>query len=199
MSAATTTAQPRLKQLYKDSIVAKTMAEFKLENSHQVPVLKKIVVNAGLGKYLDNQKLKPEVRDQFLSNFATITGQRAILIKARKAVANFKVREGNPSAVMVTIRRERMWHFLDRLINLAIPRIKDFRGVKETAFDQGGSYSIGLTEQAVWPEISMVNSTITHGMHITMVFENSNPKMSRFVLGQMGMPFVLPEEKKSKK
>ena len=196
---ATTKANPRLQQLYKDSIGAKTMTEFKLENAHQVPVLKKIVVNAGLGKYLDNQKLKPEVRDQFLKNFATISGQRAILIKARKAVANFKVREGNPSAVMVTMRRERMWHFLDRLINLAIPRIKDFRGVKDTAFDQGGSYSFGLTEQAVWPEINMSNSTITHGMHITMVFENSNAKMSRFVLGELGMPFVQPEEKKVKK
>jgi large subunit ribosomal protein L5 len=121
------------------------------------------------------------------------------MIIAKKAVAQFRVREGMPSAFMVTLRRDRMWHFTDRLINLAIPRIKDFRGVKEKSFDMGGSYSMGLTEQAVWPEINMANATITHGMHITFVFENSNPKMSRFVLSELGMPFVKPEERKQKK
>ncbi|MFZ9880627.1 MAG: 50S ribosomal protein L5 [Phycisphaerales bacterium] len=192
------TNYPRLQQAYKDAVLEKTMKEFGLENVHQAPKLAKIVVNAGIGKYLDNAKLKPEVRDQFIANFRTITGQKPIMIKAKKAVAQFRVREGMPSAFMVTLRRDRMWHFMDRLINLAIPRIKDFRGVKDKSFDKGGSYSMGLTEQAVWPEINMANATITHGMHITFVFENSNPKMSRYVLAELGMPFVKPEEKKKK-
>ena len=158
----------------------------------------KIVVNAGIGKYLDNGKIKPEVRDQFIGNFRTITGQNPVMIKAKKAVSQFRVREGMPSAFMVTMRRDGMWHFMDRLINLAIPRIKDFRGVKDKSFDKGGSYSFGLTEQAVFPEINMANATITHGMHITFVFENSNPKMSRFILSELGMPFVKPEERSKK-
>ncbi|MFM7052113.1 MAG: 50S ribosomal protein L5 [Planctomycetota bacterium] len=199
MPHKTRTNYPRLQQAYKDVVLGKAIQEFGLKNLHEAPRLTKIVVNAGIGKYLDNAKLKPEVRDQFIANFRTITGQRPIMIKAKKAVAQFRVREGMPSAFMVTLRRDRMWHFMDRLINLAIPRIKDFRGVKDKSFDKGGSYSMGLTEQAVWPEINMANATITHGMHITFVFENSNPKMSRYVLAELGMPFVKPEEKKQKK
>ena len=190
---------PRLQQAYIDAVGPKALQEFGLENVHQLPRLTKIVVNAGIGKYLANAKLKPEDRDQFINNFATITGQKPIMIKAKKAVAQFRVREGMPSAFMVTLRRDRMWHFMDRLINLAIPRIKDFRGVKDKSFDKGGSYSFGLTEQAVFPEINMANATITHGMHITFVFENSDPKMSRFVLSELGMPFVKPEERQKKK
>jgi len=190
---------PRLQQAFIDSVGPKALAEFGLANKHQLPKLTKIVVNAGIGKYLDNAKLKPEVRDQFIKNFSTITGQKPIMLKPKKAVAQFRVREGMPSAFMVTLRRDHMWHFMDRLINLAIPRIKDFRGVKDKSFDKGGSYSFGLTEQAVWPEINMANATITHGMHITFVFENSNPKLSRFILAELGMPFVKPEERKAKK
>ncbi|MBI1304619.1 MAG: 50S ribosomal protein L5 [Phycisphaera sp.] len=189
---------PRLQQAYLDTVGPKVMSEFGLKNPHELPKLTKIVVNAGIGKYLDNAKLKPEVRDQFINNFATITGQKPIMIKAKKAVAQFRVREGMPSAFMVTLRRDRMWHFMDRLINLAIPRIKDFRGVKDKSFDKGGSYSFGLTEQAVFPEINMANATITHGMHITFVFENSDPKKSRYLLAELGMPFVKPEERSRK-
>ncbi len=189
---------PRLQQAYIDTVGPKALQEFGLDNVHQLPRLTKIVVNAGIGKYLDNAKLKPEVRDQFMANFATITGQKAIMLKAKKAVAQFRVREGMPSAFMVTLRRDRMWHFMDRLINLAIPRIKDFRGVKDKSFDKGGSYSMGLTEQAVWPEINMANVNFSHGMHVNIVFENSDPKMSRFVLAELGMPFVRPEENSKK-
>jgi large subunit ribosomal protein L5 len=120
------------------------------------------------------------------------------MIKAKKVVSNFKVREGSPSAFMVTLRRDRMWGFLDRLINLAIPRIKDFRGVSDKSFDRGGSWAMGLTEQAVWPEINMANVNFSHGMHVNIVFENSDPKMSRFVLAELGMPFVRPEENSKK-
>ena len=116
-----------------------------------------------------------------------------VVVLARQSVANFKVREGAPSAVMVTLRGQRMWHFLDRLINLAIPRIKDFRGVKINSFDAAGNYSMGLNEQAVWPEINIARVTFNHGMHINFVFEGSDPDKSRFVLREMGMPFVKPE------
>jgi large subunit ribosomal protein L5 len=163
-------------------------------NRHQVPRLVKIVVNAGVGRFLENQKLKPEVRDTVVDTLSTITGQKPVQILARKSVSNFKVREGAPSAFMVTIRRERMWHFLDRLINLAVPRIRDFRGLKDTSFDQSGTYSMGLNEQAVWPEINMGNVNFTHGMHINLVFENSNPAMSKFALQELGMPFVRKED-----
>jgi large subunit ribosomal protein L5 len=193
MVAQTERKHPRLQKMYRDTVMAKVMKEFGLKNVNQCPKITKVVVNVGVGKQLENQQLKPEYRDAVISTLATITGQKPIMIMARKSVANFKVREGAPSSFMVTIRRDRMWNFLDRLMNLAIPRIKDFRGVKDNAFDKGGSYSLGLTEQAVWPEINMANVNHLHGMHINVVFENSDPKMSRFVLQELGMPFVKPE------
>ena len=184
---------PRLKQLYRETVAPRLMKEFDLKNAHQLPRMSKIIVNAGVGRFLENQKLKPEIRDTVFGTLSTITGQRPILIKAVKSVSNFKVRAGSPSAVMVTMRRDRMWHFFDRLVNLAIPRIKDFRGLKDTSFDSAGNYSLGLTEQAVWPEINMAKVTFTHGMHVNIVFQRSNPEMSRFLLSELGMPFFRPE------
>lgn len=182
--------KPRLQALYRDTIAPKVLEEYGLRNVHQLPRLSKVIVNCGVGRFLENQKLKPEIRDSVLSTLTTITGQKPVIVSARKSVSNFKVREGAPSSVMVTLRRDRMWHFLDRLINLAVPRIKDFRGLKDTSFDRSGGYSIGLTEQAVWPEINMANVSFTHGMNINLVFERSNPTMSKFVLKELGMPFV---------
>jgi len=184
---------PRLQQRYREEIIPAVMQEFKLVNAHQVPTLAKIMVNTGVGKQLENQKLKPEYRDAVIDTYMKITGQKPVMVKARKSVANFKVREGAPSAFMVTLRGDRMWHFLDRLINLAIPRIKDFRGVSDKAFDKGGSWAFGLSEQAVWPEINMASVVYTHGMNINLVFEGSTPAMSRFVLDRLGMPFIRPE------
>jgi len=184
---------PRLEQRFRDEVVPAVMEEFKFTNVHQVPVLSKIMVNTGVGKQLENQKLKPEYRDAVIDTYLKITGQKPVMVKARKSVANFKVREGAPSAFMVTLRGDRMWHFLDRLINLAIPRIKDFRGVSDKAFDKGGSWAFGLSEQAVWPEINMASVTHSHGMNINLVFENSTPAVSRFMLDRLGMPFVRPE------
>ncbi|MHC4991185.1 MAG: 50S ribosomal protein L5 [Planctomycetota bacterium] len=186
--------KPRLQAHFEETVAPKVMQEFGLRSKHQLPRLSKAIVNCGIGRYLENQKLKPEIRDTVFQTLSTITGQRPILIKARRSVSNFKVREGAPSAIMVTVRSDRMWHFLDRLINLAIPRIRDFRGLNVKSFDQAGNYSMGLTEQAVWPEINMANVSFTHGMHLNLVFENSNPKMSRFVLDELGMPFTRPEE-----
>lgn len=186
----------RLQKHFKDEVTPKLMKEFGLTNVNQVPVIEKVIVNSGVGKVLENQKLKPEIRDTVVDTYVRITGQRPIMRIAKKSVSNFKVREGAPSGFMVTLRRERMWSFLDRLMNLAIPRIKDFRGVNDRSFDKGGSWSFGLSEQAVWPEINMANVNFTHGMNITIVFRKSDPKMSRFALAEMGMPFQKPEDRR---
>lgn len=183
----------RLKALYEEQVIPKLREQFGIGNVNAMPRIAKVIVNCGVGRFLENQKLKGDVRDTVISTLTTISGQKPVEVIARRSVANFKVREGAPSAFMVTMRRERMWSFLDRLINLAIPRIKDFRGVKPTSFDRAGTYSMGLTEQAVWPEINMANVTFTHGMHINVVFENSTPELSRFVLSELGMPFVRAE------
>ena len=186
--------KPRLQALYEEDVKAKVLSEFKLGNENLAPKLAKIIVNVGIGRYLDNQKLKPEIRDTVVSTLETISGQKPIMLLAKKSVSNFKVREGAPSAFMVTMRGDHMWHFLDRLISLAIPRIKDFRGLKTNSFDEGGSYSMGLTEQAVWPEINMSEVKFNHGMNINIVFENSTAELSKFALEQLGMPFFRPEE-----
>ena len=188
------TQTPRLQAQVRDAVAPKLMEEFGLKNPHQVPALKKVVINVGVGKHLENQKLKPDFRDTVISTLSTISDQKPVMVKARKSVANFKVREGAPSAFMVTLRRERMWSFLDRLINLAMPRIKDFRGVSEKAFDTNGNYSFGLTEQAVWPEINMANVSHTHGMNINLVFNGSTPAMSRMILAELGFPFANKED-----
>lgn len=190
---AATRVNPRLQKLYTERIAPDAAKKFGLANAHQIPTLSKIVVNCGIGRFLENQKLKPEIHDSVRDTIAVTTGQRPVIVKARKSVANFNVRAGAPSALMVTIRRDRMWHFLDRLINLAIPRIRDFRGLKTTAFDAAGNYSLGLTEQAVWPEINMAKVSFSHGMNINIVLKHSNPERSRFVLQELGMPFVKEE------
>jgi len=180
--------------MFSETVAPKLQKEFGLPNAHQLPQLDKIVLNCGVGRFLENQKLKPEIRDTVYDTLQTISGQRPITVLARKSVSNFKVREGAPSAMMVTLRRERMWHFLDRLINLAIPRIKDFRGVKDTSFDKAGNYSLGLTEQAVWPEINMARVNFNHGMHINICIAQSNPAKSVSLLRELGMPFVRRDE-----
>jgi len=198
MSTQTDSNLARLQKVYKEQVAPKLMKEFGLTNVNQVPVIEKVIVNTGVGKQLENQKLKPEIRDTVIDTYRRITGQKPVMTIAKKSVSNFKVREGAPSGFMVTLRRERMWSFLDRMVNLAIPRIKDFRGVSDRSFDKGGSWSFGLSEQAVWPEINMASVNFSHGMNITVVFRNSNPKMSRFALAELGMPFEKPEDRKKK-
>lgn len=194
----TTATKSRLHTMYMEQVAPKLMKEFGLTNINQVPVIEKVIVNTGVGKQLENQKLKPEIRDTVYDTYRKITGQKAVMTIAKKSVSNFKVREGAPSGFMVTLRRDKMWSFLDRLMNLAIPRIKDFRGVSDRSFDKGGSWSFGLSEQAVWPEINMASVTFFHGMNITIVFRNSDPRMSRFALAELGMPFEKPEDRKKK-
>ena len=188
------TNTPRLKAKMQNEVLPNVAEQFGLKNPHQLPMVTKMVVNSGVGRFLENQKLKPEIRDTVTDTLQIITGQRPVMVMAKRSVANFKVREGAPSAFMVTLRGNRMWHFLDRLMNLAMPRIKDFRGVKDTAFDAAGNYSMGLTEQAVWPEINMANVSFNHGMNINICFERSNPEVSKFVLTELGMPFVRKED-----
>ena len=189
-----TIEKPRLQSLFNDEVKAGSLKEFNLGNVSKVPKLAKIIVNVGIGRFLDNQKIKPEIRDTVIATLTKISGQKPIMLMAKKSVANFKVREGAPSAFMVTMRGDHMWHFLDRLISLAIPRIKDFRGLNDKSFDAAGNYSMGLTEQAVWPEINMAAVNFNHGMNINLVFENSNPVLSKYVLEKLGMPFVKDEE-----
>ena len=198
MPTQTATNVARLQKVYKEQVAPKLMKEFGLTNVNQVPVIEKVIVNTGVGKQLENQKLKPEIRDTVIDTYRRITGQKPVMTLAKKSVSNFKVREGAPSGFMVTLRRDRMWSFLDRMMNLAIPRIKDFRGVSDRSFDKGGSWSFGLSEQAVWPEINMASVNFSHGMNVTVVFRNSNPKMSRFALAELGMPFEKPVDRKKK-
>ncbi len=182
-------APSRLRLKYQDEVSAKAGEKFALKNPMSRPAMDKIVINVNMGRHLDGAKLPANVRDTVLDTLTTISGQKPILIKAKKSVANFKVREGMPTAAMVTLRRDRMWHFLDRLINLASPRIKDFRGLSDKSFDQAGNYSMGLSEQAVWPEINMANVNFTHGMHINICFTKSDAEKSRYILEELGMPF----------
>lgn len=180
---------PRLKKLFDETVSKQVGERFGLSNPMARPRLECIVLNVNMGQHLDNNKLPPNVRSTVLDTLATISGQKPIVIKAKKSVSNFKVREGAETAAMVTLRRDRMWHFLDRFINLATPRIKDFRGLKANAFDRQGNYSIGISEQGVFPEIDMTQVTFTHGMNINIVFSRSTPELSRAILEGLGMPF----------
>ena len=188
----------RLQEFYKDTVSGQLKEKFGYANVMEVPRIEKITINMNMGRHLEGTKVPPNVKNTMFDTIATISGQKGVLIKAKKSVSNFKVREGYDSAVMVTLRRDRMWHFLDRLIHLAAPRIKDFRGLPATSFDRQGNYSMGLDEQGVFPEINMAEATFTHGMNINLTFKNSDPEKSRFVLEQLGMPLAKDEAKDGK-
>lgn len=184
---------PRMRVKYQQEISPAVGEKFGLKNPMQRPRIDKVVLNVNMGRHLDGAKLPPNVKDTVIETLATVSGQKPIVVKAKRSVSNFKVREGYDTSACVTIRGERMWHFLDRFINLITPRIKDFRGVPDKAFDKQGNYSVGINEQAVFPEIDMAKAVFTHGMNINICFRNSNAEMSRFALEQMGMPFRKPE------
>ncbi|MEM8757918.1 MAG: 50S ribosomal protein L5 [Planctomycetota bacterium] len=187
---------PRLAAMFQDSVRKQVADEFGLSNPMAQPKLEKIVINVNMGRHLDGTKVPANVRQTVGDTLTKISGQKPVLIRAKKSVSNFKVREGYETAMMVTMRRRNMWYFMDRLFHLATPRIKDFRGLSVKSFDRQGNYSMGLTEQGVFPEINMAEVNFTHGMHINFVFRNSDPKKSRFVLEQLGMPFAKPEQKR---
>ncbi|MCC6321428.1 MAG: 50S ribosomal protein L5 [Phycisphaerales bacterium] len=191
-------AAPRLRELYATKVREGVAEKFGLKNPMQQPRLTSIVINVNMGRHLEGTKLPPNVKQTVLDTLTKISGQKPVVLKAKKSVSNFKVRAGYETAAMVTLRRDRMWYFLDRLINLATPRIKDFRGLNDKAFDRQGNFAIGLTEQGVFPEIDMAAVTFTHGMNINLVFSNSTPDLSRYVLAELGMPFRKDETKPGK-
>ena len=169
----------------------KMMETFKLKNKYAVPRVDKIVVNMGVGEALSDIK----IMDKAMEELGVITGQKPILRRAKKAIANFKIREGSPVGCKVTLRRAMMYEFMDRLVNVALPRIRDFRGVPTESFDKGGNYTLGLNEQGIFPEIEYDKLTRTQGMDITFVIKNSKSKeQSRELLRLFGMPFAGKEE-----
>ncbi len=199
IDAARQPNQPRLRARYDTEVRPKIAERFGVANRMAQPDLEKITINVNMGRHLDGTKVPANVREAVLHTLTTISGQKPIMIAAKKSVSNFKVRAGYETSAMVTLRRDRMWHFMDRLINLTTPRIKDFRGLNDKAFDRQGNYSMGLTEQGVFPEINMAEQSFTHGMNINFSFSNSTPEMSKFVLDELGMPFRKPVVKKAKK
>ena len=177
---------PRMLEKYRNEIAPKLMADFKLKNKMAVPVVDKIVVNMGIGE--GTQDIKALERS--VEELGNITGQKPLIRRAKKAIANFKVREGQAVGAKVTLRRAMMYEFMDRLLNIALPRIRDFRGVKRDAFDQGNNYTLGLSEQIIFPEIEYDRITRTQGMDITFVIKNAkNIEQARSLLKYFGMPF----------
>lgn len=185
---------PRLKEQFQGTVAEQVRSQFGISNPMAMPRLEKIVLTVGMGNALEGTKLNATARQQVVDDLSAITGQRPVLKQAKKAVSNFKVRQGYEVGAMVTLRGQRMWEFLDRLVTLAIPRIKDFRGLNDKSFDGRGNYSFGVTEQGIFPEVNMAEAQYTHGMNITVVFRNSTDEVSRVVLQQLGVPFVRPEE-----
>lgn len=194
-AASAAKVPPRLREAFRGDVRTKFAEKFGVNNPMAMPRIEKVVLNVNIGRHLEGTKVPPEKKQQVMETLTKVSGQRPVLIRAKKSVSNFKLREGYESAYMVTLRRDRMWHFLDRLIHLATPRIKDFRGLNDKAFDRQGNYSMGLTEQGVFPEINMAEASFTHGMHINVCFSNSTPEKSKFVLEQLGMPFRKPDQK----
>jgi large subunit ribosomal protein L5 len=177
---------PRLKQRYRDEVVAALRGEFGYPNVMQVPTVTKVVVNMGVGDAARDAKLiEGATRD-----LATITGQKPQVTKARKSIAQFKLREGMPIGAHVTLRGDRMWEFLDRLLSLALPRIRDFRGLSPTQFDGRGNYTFGLTEQAMFHEINPDRIDRVRGMDITVVTTASTDDEGRALLRRLGFPFT---------
>jgi hypothetical protein len=175
----------RLKEKYQNEVVGKLTEQFGYENVHQVPKLEKIVINVGLGEAKDNQNLLNAAKDEL----ALITGQRPIELKAKKSVANFKLREGQSIGTKVTLRREKMYDFLDKLISISLPRVRDFRGINPNSFDGRGNYSLGIKEQLIFPEIKYDNVDFLHGMDISIVTTAKTDEEAKAFLELMGMPF----------
>ena len=175
----------RLKETYLNEIVDKMMKKFEYKNVMQVPKLEKIVINMGVGEAKENYK----VLDTAISDLEIITGQKAVVTRAKKSVANFKLREGQPIGCKVTLRGEKMYEFADRLINLALPRVRDFRGVNPNAFDGRGNYALGIKEQLIFPEIEYDKVDKGRGMDVIFVTTARTDEEARELLAQLGMPF----------
>jgi large subunit ribosomal protein L5 len=178
-------APPRMLMTYRDKIVPQLTKEFEYDNVMQVPRVAKVVVNIGIGEAKDNDK----ALDAAVGDVVTITGQKPSLIKARKSVAAFKLREGQTIGIKTTLRGRRMWYFLDKLLNVALPRIRDFRGVNPNGFDGRGNYSLGLREQVVFPEIDYDKIDKLRGLEVSIVTSARTDDEARSLLTRLGMPF----------
>ena len=179
----------RMQERYNTEIVPALRKAFELKNIMQVPRIEKVVVNIGMGEAMDN----PKALESAVSDLTIITGQRPIMTKARKSIANFKLREGRLIGTKVTLRGERMWAFLDRLLSTALPRVRDFRGVSANAFDGRGNYTLGLRDQLIFPEIEYDKIDKLRGMEVTIVTTAKNDDQARVLLQLLGMPFSKKE------
>ena len=175
----------RLKERHKNEIRKRIQEEFKIDNIMAVPKVEKVVLNMGVGEAIQNAK----ILDSAVEELATITGQRPVITRAKKAIAAFKLREGVPIGTMVTLRGDKMYEFLDRLISVALPRVRDFRGVPAKSFDGRGNYTLGIRDHLIFPEIDPVKVDKVKGMNITIVTNAKNDEQARFLLRELGMPF----------
>lgn len=177
---------PNLKKLYQDEVAPALMQKFGYKSTMQIPRLDKIVVNVGCSEARENAK----VLDAVVSDLTAITGQKAVITKAKKSVANFKLREGMPIGAKVTLRGNKMWEFLDRLFNVALPRVRDFRGISADSFDGRGNYALGIKEQLIFPEIEYDKIEKLRGMNIAIITTAKTDEEARELLKLMGAPFV---------
>jgi large subunit ribosomal protein L5 len=178
-------ANVRLKERYQAEIAPAISKEFEIKNPMAVPRLEKIVINMGMGEAIANNKILDTAADELRA----ITGQKPVITKAKKSIASFKLRQGMPIGVMVTLRGDRMYEFLDRLVSIALPRVRDFRGVSPKAFDGRGNYTLGIREQLIFPEIDFNKVDKTRGMNISIVTSARNDEQARSLLKALGMPF----------
>jgi large subunit ribosomal protein L5 len=178
-------AETRLKKNYQETVVPKLMEQFNYSNIHQVPKIVKVTVNRGLGEAAQNAK----ALESSLSEIGIITGQKPVVTRAKKAIAGFKLRKGMPVGIMVTLRSDRMYSFLDRLMNLALPRIRDFRGVSPKSFDGRGNYTLGIREQLIFPEVEYDTIDQIRGMDISIITTANTDEEGRALLKELGMPF----------
>lgn len=176
---------PRFKVKYRSEVIPSLRKQFNYKNPNQVPKLQKIVLNMGLGEAVSN----PKIIESAVAEIAMLTGQRPVITRAKKAIANFKLRERLAIGAMVTLRRDRMWEFFDRLVNLALPRVRDFKGISPKAFDGRGNYSLGLREQIIFPEIDYDKVDKIKGMNVSFVTTAKTDEEGRALLSAFGMPF----------
>lgn len=183
---------PRLKVMYLNEVRTALKETFGYVNDNEIPKVTKVVINMGVGRAREN----PKILDEVSKHLTMLAGQAAVITQAKLSIANFKLREGMKVGCKVTLRKDRMWFFLDKLIALAIPRIRDFRGLSTTAFDGRGNYTMGLTEQGVFPEIdpAKLDHGMTQGMNVTINISGGSNEASRFLLAKLGMPFKRAEE-----
>src|SRR6478609_11115929 len=176
----------RLKELYSNEVRKKIADEFKIKNPMALPKIEKVVINMGVGEAIQNAKLLDTASEEL----STISGQKPVITRAKKSIANFKLREGVAIGTMVTLRGEKMYEFLDRLINIALPRVRDFRGVPAKAFDGRGNYTLGIRDHLIFPEIDITKVDKSKGMNITIVTNAKDDDQARFLLRELGLPFT---------